>query len=205
MSEPPAHEKQWREDQKTHWKRQIRLSEWLNRITAAGTIIALAALIFLYIQINIAKTALKTSERAWVTIPGVTLEAPIVADQKARVVAGLRNSSKSPALQMTIRHAVAVLSSMPSVDRESFLKHPTDSTSILGPETTYHSFNTDYLVTTDAMREIASKRVAFYSYGLIEYVDIFGTSHWLTFCFLTNDITITNLFTCQRGNDTDKN
>jgi hypothetical protein len=101
-TQPSAYDEQWHKEQAIYWKRQLRISRWLNWITAVGTVAAISALVFLYFQmqasqitaqtaidqLRMTKTSLQTTERAWISIKGVTLERPIAPNEEAPVKAG---------------------------------------------------------------------------------------------------------------------
>lgn len=57
VSQSPSPEEQWRDEQKRHWERQIRIGKWMNGITLGGMIVAGIALFFVWHQAGSARIA----------------------------------------------------------------------------------------------------------------------------------------------------
>jgi hypothetical protein len=158
------------------------------------------------VQLCMLKSTHETSERAWITIRGVTLEKNIVGGQEAHVVAGLKNSGHSPALRVGVKNFVTVAPSLPLEQMQEFINRgdPIGSFAVIGPDTKPTN-DVRHLVMQDEISEMIAKKGNLYSFGVVEYRDIFGNDHWTTFCYRTVSITELNLVACKTGNDVDKN
>lgn len=100
--EATAGDNQWKADQKGYWGQQINSQKWLNRITAAGVVIAfIYAFLTLLLWLK-AKEALTLQQRPWIGVSAaasnyVAYEMP----GKNLVIHGvvrLKNFGQSPAL-----------------------------------------------------------------------------------------------------------
>jgi hypothetical protein len=199
-----TNEDQWHNEQKRYWKRQIRISKWLNWITIGGGIIAVGALIAVYAQLQMMKTSLHVSERAWITVKGITIANPLAEGEAATIIAGFENSGHSPALQMTVTNAVTVGDIKTLGDMPKFPDDPNRSLVAIGPNSKT-TVNIRHLITREDISNLQAKKASLYSYGIINYADIFGTKHWTTFCYRSASITELNLVACSGWNDIDKN
>ncbi len=231
-TQPSSQEDQWQSEQKSYWERQIRISEqqtrisiWLNGITLSAAAAAGVTLYFLSVQTsdlsvqtNIAKTtaqtaidqlgmmktSLQTTERAWVTVKGITLENLMVAGQEPVAVAGFYNSGHSPALQLTLHHFHQIVPGLAAKDKPDFRRIADESLAVVGPKSKMMSTKKYLSVTMEEMSNMAAGRAHLYSYGLIQYRDIFNTDHWTMFCYRSRDLSDRNLVACSEWNEVDK-
>lgn len=148
----------------------------------------------------------KATERAWVTVRGVTVQQSAAPGAKVPVVAGLRYSGNSPALQITIKHMLAIAPSLPpELKPKPGLPSPHGgSLGVMGPNSTGTSKG-EYLVTAEDMINLVAGKAHFYSFGIIEYMDIFGTKHWTMFCYRSHALTDVDLVACSEWNEIDNN
>ncbi len=211
LAHPIPHEEHWRNEQKRHWERQICAAisaNWITKIGAAIAILALGAVAWqsntAYQQLLLTDRTLKLSERAWVIIAGISLKEPVGVSQKAIAVAGFKISGHSPALEMSVKHQITVSPMIPMVDIPFLSKIQVGSIAVYGPDTKPLS-TVEHPMTNNEFGELIAGRSHIYSYGLIEYADIFGQRHWTSFCYRTVSLAELNMVACPRGNETDKN
>jgi len=204
VAQPFAQQDQWNKEN-NYSERQLCVSKWLNGITIVSAVLAGIALIFLWVQINMMKTSLQTTERAWITIKGVTLGKGMVAGEEIPLSAGFQNSGHSPALHVTVKHLVAISSTLPFEAKLNFPNSPpTQSLAVLGPDSKMMS-HVQHSVTIEDMNNLIAQKAYLYSFGIIEYVDIFDANHWTTFCYRSKSLSDLNLVACSGWNDMDKN
>ncbi len=218
VTQYPSKEDQWHSDEKAYWERQIRLNKWLNGITAAGVVAAIVAFIPLIIQmraaqittqtaieqLQMAKTSLQTTERAWVTVKGITLNSPMIAGQEPLAVAGLHNSGRSPALHMTVHHWLKIAPSLLPTDKPELRRTPVASLAVLGPDSKVTSATKFLTVTMEEMSNMRAGKAHLYSYGIIQYRDVFYADHWTRFCYRTRDLSDLNMVACPEWNEVDE-
>ena len=146
----------------------------------------------------------RATERAWIVVKGVKLDAPLAEGVTATVIAGFHNSGHSPALQMFMTNAVTIVASLPLGNMPKFPNDSNRSLSVVGPDRQASS-TIGLIVSKEDIINLQAKKSDLYSFGTIEYVDIFGTNHWTNFCFRTVSLTNLNLVACPRWNDVDNN
>lgn len=203
VTQPSTQQDQW-DKENNYSERQIRIGTWLNVITIVSAVLAGCALIFLWDQIKMMKSSLQTTERAWITIKGSTIQRPLVAGENVPVMAGFYNSGHSPALHLTSKHFITVA---PSLSLETMRKQfdvPTGSTGVIGPDTK-HTNTVEHFITVEDLSNLTAQRANLYSFGIIEYTDIFDTHHWTIFCYRSASLSELNLVACPSGNDVDNN
>jgi hypothetical protein len=107
-----AEENQHRTDEKSYWKRQLRIAKWLNWITGAAAVVGLLGLVFLYKELGEMQTAnkqtkiaLHISERAYINIGG-----PIFDFDKGVVGLPINNAGRIPSGEVeTVVHEATVV------------------------------------------------------------------------------------------------
>ena len=204
IAHPSPNDDQWHEEQKRYWERQIRVSKWLNWITVGGGIVALGGLIAVYAQLQMMKTSLRTTERAWVTIQGPKLQAPLAIGEIPSVYVRIQNSGRSPALKVKLRHSFGMPDMLaegpmppeepPSTDDES--------SSVIAPgeyQISIVPFGSP--LTEEYLAHLKKGESTVFTYGTVTYFDIFDVKHQTNFCLSLQDITNTHLSRCVKWND----
>lgn len=98
-----AQEQQHRIKERDYWDRQIRVAKWLNGLTAAGALVALGGLGFLYWSIHNANRAIVEANRAWIGPLAGSLIGELSPQKPLSAVVRLYNSGKAPALDSQVR------------------------------------------------------------------------------------------------------
>jgi hypothetical protein len=75
--QPSPEDRQWHEDQKRYWKRQILVAKTLNWITGITAVVAIAGLGFLFTQTRTAIEQLHLSQRPWIAIREIIIDQPL--------------------------------------------------------------------------------------------------------------------------------
>lgn len=122
---------------------------------------------------------------------------------------GLRYSqvfSRLPLSFNGIKHMLAIAPSLPpELKPKPELPSPHGgSLGVMGPNSTGTSKG-EYLVTADDMINLVAGKAHFYSFGIIEYMDIFDTKHWTLFCYRSHALTDVDLVACSEWNEIDDN
>lgn len=145
---------------------------------------------------------LQISERAWVTAKLVTLQKPIAVGDQPTVVAELQNSGHSPAMNVTLIHWAGITDRLPDTE-ELPLKTSLDeqSVSVIGPG--FPIISTVRLpqkLTNAGIRNLMHGTSRVYTFGKVEYTDIFNNKHTTIFCFKSHSVTDTTLALCSKWN-----
>jgi hypothetical protein len=179
---------------------------WLDHaIFWAAVIAALsgtAAAGFTGWQAAIAKDTARKDLRAWVTVKWALLCKPptinvcnkATIEDKRQLWVEIRNSGKTPSLKTVIRHCG--LGTLPVDFRKECSEASGSSHAVIGPDMTMASFSED-------KRTLQSQNHELFSYGLIEYEDIYGVQHWTTFCYVSPNAATTTTSACSKGNEAD--
>lgn len=204
VAQPTSDEKQWRNEQKGYWERQIRVSTWLNGITIIGSIIALGALGAVFIQTRIAGTATqvaidqlavtqdvaKRQLRAYVSIDLAKMENPVCGGCVPSAVITLKNYGQTPAYRWQGWHQVMIGETFDeehwNVTNPAALPQGGGTKGILGPGRT-----TDFEVRNDRLRltlhqvqALAEGRLTLFVFGYIRYWDAFDRQQWTTYRYI---------------------
>jgi hypothetical protein len=157
-----------------------------------------------FAQSNIAKL----DQRAWVGVVGV-MHTPLTPNRPFEVGVDIMNSGKTPAKGKTaIRVRMLRVFEKPELKDATWAPMSTRSHGIFFPNALCHIRNyvragVEMSILTEA--DIATIKVGVNSVfvdGRIDYVDVFGHSHWTEFRYVWN--TFQDVFTqCSEGNSTD--
>jgi hypothetical protein len=105
---------------------------------------------------------------------------------------------------VTIKHWVTIAPSLPLETKPNFPNVPTQSSSMVGPDSMISS-RVLHSITPEDMSNLTANRANLYSFGIVEYTDIFDIKHWTTFCYRSLSLIDLNLVACSGWNDADRN
>jgi hypothetical protein len=216
VAQPHSKEDQWHSDEKANWERQIRISKWLNWITAVGVVAAVCAFVPLYIQMRAAQVtaqtaidqlhmmqaSFQTTERAWVTVKDSHIELPIATGENPVITTKLQNTGHSPALKVRLRQVYILQDKLPEGQMPKIEFMGDESLGLVGPG----GFMRSTIARGEPLTEIQttllkSGKVSIFNLGTVTYVDIFNISHETNFCFMLRNLTHTELSPCARWNE----
>lgn len=135
-------------------------------------------------SVEASSDALRTDQRAWISIVGISGNTELVLGQSMNSGLGIANSGKTPALKLHIRDNVKTLlnGQRPNfLDLKSSTNEATTAPNRVFPLIldTNHAHPVDEHIYTD----VVTRRIArIFVYGRIDYDDVFGFHHWTEFC-----------------------
>ena len=166
----------------------------MQQATKAATIAANAA----QAQVVAAQENTQLEQRAWVGISAVRLlPNPLEPGKPITVEVGLRNTGRTPAINLVINGVVEPTEpgTLPSF---TYRKQEDVNLGILTPTPAGHYFDVSYSLiatrslstgeerpaTPEVIERLQTGKIALYAHGRVSYTDIFGGGHWITYCFL---------------------
>ncbi len=152
----------------------------------------------------------RLDQRAWVSVSNVNATAEI--GKPLQIILGFTNTGRTPAKDMRV---LAVLDPISKGQKVKFAygKDSYSWTGILQPNAADHvtlfgtrSKTTGEVtpLTSDLSQQIAHGDVAIYADGIVNYQDICGANHWISFCYFLN-IKTSGVGVCSEHNDIDEN
>jgi hypothetical protein len=194
VTQPSAHDKQWQDDQKSYWRRQILISKWLNWITGIAAAIALGGLYFVYLQafsarvaaessaeqVTLMKESMKLTERAWVGVTDkVMLTFQTDKPMKAKVV--LQNTGKTPAVKCVTHGKIVQVNERWTKERFESFRDP-DGPQLGIAMTPNADVRSLFNGPIPNIEQIRTGKAFVYFFGRITYLDIFDKPHFTKFC-----------------------
>jgi hypothetical protein len=203
---------------------QEGIRKWTRNAVWAAVIYAFVTVLMwwqMLRQNRIATDALRQStesfridERAWIEIEPIKQTRQLGAAFEYSFF--LRNVGKTAARDVQLRmtrqapaSSITMGSNAESIrgELDKFLqgKVPSFTVPIENPVPKVLAPNTSSIVPVTVFAQgPLSNGWVFYLIGRIDYTDVFGIKHWMTFCFFVADSQGT-LWNCKEGNDEDKN
>ena len=144
-------------------------------------------LIFLGYQTLILQSQLTLSQRAWVTVKNITLS-ELKEGKPITSKFNFFNSGNSPASKVSIYSFMKTRNTPVPEPMEPIPDEVRESVSIIGSQSEFYgTLISKEILTTEAIQEISSGKVNIYVWGVVDYEDIFGSSHRTKFCFKNFD------------------
>ena len=211
-------DKEWQNEQKGYWERQIRLSIWFNGISIVAGVIAIGALFAVFWQaktsaisakatvdqVVIMDATMKATERAWVTVFQGKLNTPVELGKMPIDVLELQNTGHSPAKHLSMSHDLFVWDKLPDGPISSLTLHKDEGSSLLAPSVHMGlTASGPAIITEKMLMDLVSKTKRIYSVGLITYNDILGEPHHTEFCYFVRDVRLVEFSPCSKWNDAD--
>jgi hypothetical protein len=195
-------------------KNDHHTSRWTTRRDVAAFFVLVVTAAFTGLQWYEMRQALLVDQRAWVSVVGP----PNFPLEGAFIPASIQiaNTGKTPGKQLVGDVIATVLKKgeEPSFDFSKGHPHdrihagaifPNTPFNVIIPVVRYGPQTKETIVPTLELRqEIANGESFIVFYGRITYVDIFGTSHWTSFCTETGSA-MGDLKKCVSYNDVDTN
>jgi hypothetical protein len=183
----------------------IALGTW---VLALGTWVLALVTIFLVVDTDHAS---KKQLRAYVSAKIIKPVTDFAPNSTAKVQISLQNSGQTPAVDLMqigilyprpfpLPEDMDLTVPQPNTRGSTITLHPRDN-----ENGTIYSYKVDPPI-YDALRLGQDARL--YTFGQVDYWDIFGARHWTHFCYYFdpgNGPTLSQWETCSRYNDTDKN
>jgi len=132
----------------------------------------------------------RLDQRAWIAIETLTTP-PVKVGEQLQIEIAYRNSGRTPATNVTslmriepVRPGGRVLFTYEDIPKTSvgFVGPSGAQVNRLGAGRT-RTAGSMFLFNEDDLRDLLNGRVHYFTHGEIDYSDIFGRQHWLTFCF----------------------
>jgi hypothetical protein len=219
-------EKNWRNEQKEFWKRQLTLARKLNRITFFAGIVALGGLVFLKLTLDITKEAadaakdqaiatqkavnlaeksfdenvktVQLDQRAWVGVKEIIFRGQVKPGSQLLATIQIQNTGKTPALEVSIIKAATF--KKPTKDSVALLpKVGVFARFVMAPNATF--FSIQQFGKRD-IEQILQNDVP-YIFGKISYKDVFGANRETWFCSFYSEISFPALNFCDTLNHMD--
>jgi hypothetical protein len=175
---------------KCHYKQD----KWPSRIMAGATIF-IAFITFFYM--------FRLDQRAWIGITGIS--GKLEVGKPTVITIYFKNTGKTPAKKTTVAIVGETLDEKAS---PNFAHEQTVVKESRGLSTPQQDFVVSVNMTEGPLSDVAFKdvisgKVRVYVHGIVEYKDIFGRDHWITYCaYLSKDL---RYLAYKEHNDTDDN
>jgi hypothetical protein len=207
------------------WRRQIRVAWWLNGITLAAAIIAIATMCVLIVTLIDARKATVEANRAWVAPRAAYLRRPFTLNDHPVFRVAYDNIGRQPALntetwwRVSIVDANLLVRSLkePSLRVRAFGLNPAcqghtplNGGEIIWPSSKPEAYTNAYVENPNdplIMQEVLDGRAAVVVQGCFLYLT-FGEPHHSAFCFWFRQVppsymltTTTGAVICPIGND----
>ena len=143
----------------------------------------------------------RTTERAWVTIKAAQAKPPIATGQIQEVAIELHNSGHSPALRSKIRHMVSIKDKLPDGPMPPIMVTSNENHGVIGPETSMVAHFTPTNLTNELIALLKSGKVYLFTFGTVNYFDIFDTEHETQFCFFIQNVDKIDMSPCGQWNE----
>jgi uncharacterized repeat protein (TIGR01451 family) len=161
---------------------------------------------------RVSDDALKLGQRAWVSVQSVRLEPPTpTIGQPLTIRVGIRNTGLTPAVRIV---GTSVVDPVPEGAYPLF-SHTKDrrvAVGMLAPQadhffpmtvTTSISSGKPAPLTEPIFAYLVAGKARLYAHGRIDYADVFGDRHWITFCYRLTIPLNGNFELCAGHNETD--
>lgn len=175
---------------------RLRKKTWGKDPTAVvALIIATAALGLSGLQYLAQERASRTTLRAWVTVGFPRFDGLYVPGAKPSVVTPFTNSGASPAVGVITTCQIRRTDQIGELSWDDLEKHykqisDTPATmGVLGQQqqqacTVHSSFET---AGEPERQNILARKVVWLAYGVVDYMDIFGSKHQTRYCFVIDE------------------
>jgi hypothetical protein len=226
------HQKPLNANEADRSNRQLRLSVYLNCITAIGAIVGIVGLIFVYFSLNVTQTAadaarqqaetaqrsFESEQRARIAVTEASLGAPIEVGKPFSIFVSFQNVGKEPAVDVNIRQRTGDAPG-PNIDLVSGVILPANNTcnglepleggNVLYPGVSGYrkgeSWRDDSVDWNAHIQAILDRKLYAFVNGCAVYKTL-GKPHHSAYCFYLHksDVDAQWRFSvCQSGNSAD--
>ena len=149
-------------------------------------------------QVAASKQSTQLDQRAWISIAAVRMiPNPPQPGKPITVEVGLKNTGKTPARNVVVAGVVEP-GEPGKLPLFTYNERERVSLGVMAPTPSGHYFDVSYALvvtrristgeeapaTPEIIEQLESGKTTFYAHGRISYTDIFGKSHWTTYCVL---------------------